>query len=91
MTEKKSRSAFIPVLAIVAVLMLVAVTLLTVVPLKTCGRQSPGRKTMQDARLDGTRFCLICVNQGKIIVWDLWGIQKRKRPILDSFPGPSLY
>ena len=67
MTEKKARSAFVPIFAIGAVLMLGAVPLLTVVPLKTC----EGRLHETDA-IVSLEFCE-CQGTGKVVVWDLWG------------------
>ena len=74
MTEKKARSAFVPILAILAVLMLGVVTLLTVVPLKTC--EAPCHYVEPSPiNLKGCRRCNLT---GKVVVWDLWGMEPQE-------------
>ena len=67
MTEKKARSAFVPILAVV-MLGLAAMVLLTLVPLKKCeGPHTPNKSpdTLEH------EYCWKCQGTGKVLVWDL--------------------
>ena len=74
MTEKKARSAFVPIFAI---LILGAVIVpLTVVPLRDCYCTKIQFFGMTDEDIaDITIYCQTCRGTGKMVVWDIWGLR----------------
>ena len=75
MAEKKARSVFIPISITAVVVLVAAMALLTVVPLKTCECRSE-EWALEEAKRGGELPCFTCWGEGRLIVWDLWGIQE---------------